>query len=115
MPYQRNGCGSEWFCARCFPVRQRCLVPQPPSPYALIAKGRQTKTLAAAYAEQAATLLIPTRLDLSPRLGGILAAAAAGRLALTEAGIGPGAGDGLEPLTAAGLACRLMQTRSAHA
>ena len=32
--------------------------------------------LARAYAEQAATLLVATRLDLSPRLGGILAAAA---------------------------------------
>lgn len=70
--------------------------------------------LGRAYAEQVATLLIATRLDLSPRLGGILAAAAAGRLALTEAGVGPGVADGLEPLTPMSIARRLMQTRSAH-
>ncbi len=68
--------------------------------------------LARAYAEPAATLLVATRLDLSPRLGGILAAAVTGRLALTEAGIGPGAADGLVPLTPASLAQRLMKTRS---
>lgn len=68
--------------------------------------------LARAYADQGATLLIATRLDLSPRLGGILAAALAAGLPMTEAGIGPGAADGLEPLTAANLAARLMQTRS---
>jgi flagellar biosynthesis protein FlhF len=68
--------------------------------------------LGAAYAKCGATLLIATRLDLSPRLGGILAAAAAGRLALAEAGIGPGAADGLIPLTRAVLAERLRQIRS---
>ena len=71
--------------------------------------------LARAYADQGATLLVATRLDLSPRLGGILAAASAARLALTEAGIGPGAADGLQPLTPSALARRLMQTRSARA
>jgi flagellar biosynthesis protein FlhF len=67
--------------------------------------------LAAAYAATGATQLSATRLDLARRLGGILAAAAAGRLALTEAGIGAGAADGLVPLTPAFLAERLLQTR----
>lgn len=67
--------------------------------------------LGAAYAEVGASLMVATRLDLARRLGGVLAAAAAGRLALTEAGIGPGAADGLVPLTPAFLAERLLQTR----
>ncbi len=50
--------------------------------------------------------LVATRLDLSRRLGGVLAAAAAG-LVLTEAGIGPGAADGLRPITPEWLAERL--------
>jgi flagellar biosynthesis protein FlhF len=66
--------------------------------------------LAQAYAESGAALLIATRLDLARRVGGILAAAAAARLPLAEAGIGPGAADGMVPLTPAWLADRLMQT-----
>ncbi|WP_203075150.1 flagellar biosynthesis protein FlhF [Falsiroseomonas ponticola] len=50
--------------------------------------------------------LLPTRLDAARRLGGVLAAAAAG-LALTEAGIGPDAVGGLETLTPERLAARL--------
>lgn len=50
--------------------------------------------------------LLPTRLDAARRLGGVLAAAAAG-LALTEAGIGQDAVGGLERLTPEGLAGRL--------
>jgi flagellar biosynthesis protein FlhF len=61
----------------------------------------------AAFAEIGATLLVATRLDQARRLGGLLAAAHAGRLALAEAGIGPGAADGLTPLTPALLAERL--------
>ncbi len=63
--------------------------------------------LAAAFAEAGAALLIATRLDQARRLGGVLAAADAGRLALAEAGMGPGAADGLAPLTPALLAERL--------
>lgn len=62
--------------------------------------------LAEAFAEAGATLLIATRLDLARRLGGVLAAASA-RLTLTEAGIGPGAADGLRALTPELLASRL--------
>ncbi len=66
--------------------------------------------LAVAFAAAGASRLIVTRLDLTRRLGGLLAAAAAARLPLTEAGIGPGAADGLERLTPASLAARMMQT-----
>jgi flagellar biosynthesis protein FlhF len=69
--------------------------------------------LGAAYAAAGARQLVATRLDLARRLGGILAAASSGRLALTEAGIGAGAADGLVPLTPAFLAARLLQTRMA--
>ena len=66
----------------------------------------EARELADAFAEAGATLLIATRLDLSRRLGGVLAAASA-KLALTEAGVGPGAADGLQPLTPEFLASRL--------
>ena len=62
--------------------------------------------LAAAYVALGARHLLPTRLDGARRLGGILAAAAAG-LALAEAGTGPGAADGLTPIDADWLARRL--------
>jgi flagellar biosynthesis protein FlhF len=68
--------------------------------------------LATAYATAGATHMVATRLDQTRRLGGVLAAAAAGRLVLTEAGIGPGAADGLAPLTPGFLAERLLQTRT---
>ncbi len=64
--------------------------------------------LAAAHAGAGARLLVATRLDVTRRLGGVLAAAAAG-LALTEAGIGPSAADGLTKLTPEMLAYRLQQ------
>jgi flagellar biosynthesis protein FlhF len=62
--------------------------------------------LGRAFAALGARHLLPTRLDAARRLGGVLAAAAAG-LALTEAGTGPGAADGLTPLTPDWLARRL--------
>jgi flagellar biosynthesis protein FlhF len=63
--------------------------------------------IARAYAAAGARLLVATRLDLARRLGGILAAASGG-LALSEAGVGPGAADGLLPITPAWLATRLL-------
>jgi flagellar biosynthesis protein FlhF len=69
----------------------------------------ESADLAAAFAEQGATLLVATRLDLARRLGGVLAAAKTGGLALAEAGIGPGAADGLLPMTPAFLAARLVK------
>lgn len=65
--------------------------------------------LAGAFAEAGAAYLVATRLDQARRLGGVLAAAQAGRLALAEAGIGAGAADGLIPLTPALLAHRLHE------
>jgi len=52
--------------------------------------------------------LLPTRLDMARRLGSVLSAAAAG-LALTEAGIGAEAADGLAPITPDWLAERLQR------
>ncbi len=72
----------------------------------------EASELAGAFAEGGASLLVATRLDISRRLGGIAAAAHTGRLALTEAGIGPGAADGLTPLTPAFLAARLARDGS---
>ncbi len=69
----------------------------------------ESADLAAAFAAQGATLLMATRLDMARRLGGVLAAAQAGGLALAEAGIGPGAADGLAPMTPALLAAHLSR------
>jgi flagellar biosynthesis protein FlhF len=65
--------------------------------------------LAAAYTAHGAVHLIATRLDTTRRLGGVIAAAASSRLPLTEAGIGPGAADGLVPMTAELLAALLTR------
>jgi flagellar biosynthesis protein FlhF len=71
--------------------------------------------LARAFAALGARHLVPTRLDLARRLGGVLAAAAAGGLALTEGGTGAGAIDGLTPLTPALIAERLSRPMPQHA
>jgi len=60
--------------------------------------GAETGETAEIYAALGAQALIATRLDLARRRGSILWAAEAG-LALAEAGIGPGAADGLVPFT----------------
>ncbi len=59
------------------------------------------------YARCGTRLLLASRLDTSRRLGGILAAAHAPALRLTEAGVAPGIADGLAPITPAFLAERL--------
>ena len=64
--------------------------------------------LARGYARAGARHLVATRIDLARRLGSGPAAAQAGRLSLAEAGIGPGAADGLTPLTPEFLAERLL-------
>jgi flagellar biosynthesis protein FlhF len=68
--------------------------------------------LAVANAACGARWLIATRLDLAHRLGSVVAAAAACGLPLTEAGIGPGAADGMVPVTPALLAERLGHIKS---
>ncbi len=64
---------------------------------------------ALAHAACGAACLIVTRLDLTRRMGGVVAAASASRLPLAEAGIGPGAADGLIPFTPSILAARLTR------
>lgn len=64
--------------------------------------------LARAFAALGARHLVPTRLDAARRLGAVLAAAEAGPLLLTEAGTSPEVVDGLEILTPARLAARLV-------
>lgn len=68
----------------------------------------ESADLACAFAEAGAGVLIATRIDIARRLGNVLAAADRGGLALAEAGIGPGAADGLTALTPAFLAHRLL-------
>ena len=63
---------------------------------------------ARAYARIGARRLIATRLDIARRLGSILAAADAGRLAFGEVGIGSGVADGLGPLNPVSLARLLL-------
>jgi flagellar biosynthesis protein FlhF len=62
---------------------------------------------ALAFAPLGARHLLPTRLDMTRRLGSLLGVAASADLILTEAGIGTSATDGLAPLTPEGLAERL--------
>lgn len=66
--------------------------------------------MAAGFKELGANFLIATRLDQSRRLGGVLAAAAAG-LAFTDAGIGSGVVDGLQTITPHFLAERLVRRK----
>jgi flagellar biosynthesis protein FlhF len=68
--------------------------------------------LAVAYDACGAHVLIVTRLDIVRRLGGVIAAASASRLPLTEAGVGPGAADGLISFTPSLLAARLTHIES---
>lgn len=69
--------------------------------------GAESADLAAGFGALGATLMVTTRLDLARRLGGVLTAAAGGRLAFAEAGVSSNAADGLVPLTADFLAARL--------
>lgn len=63
--------------------------------------------IAMEHAGLGADLLVATRLDRNGRLGGVLAAAHAADLALTEAGTGPGIADSLSQLTPVSVATRL--------
>jgi flagellar biosynthesis protein FlhF len=64
--------------------------------------------IAARFHEAGATALIPTRLDVSRRLGGLVAAAGAVPLHLTEAGTSGRVSDALEAVTPAFLVRRLL-------
>ena len=65
------------------------------------------------FAALGASRLLVTKLDAARRLGGFLAAAAAG-LAFAEAGIGPTIGRGLAPLGAGGLTRLLLPASGAR-
>jgi flagellar biosynthesis protein FlhF len=69
--------------------------------------GDMAEAFRLACTDAAAPCLIATRLDLARRIGGVLVAADQAGLALTEAGIGPGAADGLVKLTPTLLQARL--------
>ena len=75
----------------------------------------ESADLALAFAEVGASLLCPTRLDASRRLGGILAAANAADLAFFAAGIAPQIVGGLIPLTPEALASYLFNPQDASA
>lgn len=70
---------------------------------------------AAAFGACGVKHFVPTRLDMSRRLGAVVAAAIAGRMTLSEAGTGPGANDGLTRLTAESLAQRLSRVPAPQA
>jgi flagellar biosynthesis protein FlhF len=70
--------------------------------------------VAAAMAARGVRHLLPTRLDVTRRLGAVVAAAAVGELALAEVGIGPGATDGLAPLDPATLESWLLAPPAAR-
>ena len=62
---------------------------------------------AAAFRDIGAKRMIVTRIDMTRRLGGVLAAAVGGRIGIAGAGIDPNVADGLGPLNPVSLA-RLM-------
>ncbi len=68
----------------------------------------EARDLGRAFAALGAAHLLPTRLDVSRRLGAVVAAAAAG-LALTEAGTSPNPADGFTRMTPEWLAARLLR------
>lgn len=70
--------------------------------------------IAEIYGEMGARRIVMTRLDVARRLGGLLAAATAGRLSIAEVGIGPNVADGLRALNPVSLA-RLLLPESAAA
>lgn len=74
----------------------------------------EASDIAGAHVALGASLLVATKLDAARRIGSVLAAAEVG-CALAEAGIGPGAADGLVPFTPDLLARRLMQVPAAAA
>ena len=68
------------------------------------ADARDSAEMAEAFASIGCKRLLATRLDLARRLGGIIAAAVAGRMALAETGASPIVAHGLHPLNAQTLA-----------
>ena len=73
----------------------------------------EAAAMAHCFAPLGARLLLPTRLDLVRRLGGVLAAADAGQLALAAASAAPQFAYGLRPLTPLVLARLLLAVTDA--
>jgi flagellar biosynthesis protein FlhF len=68
----------------------------------------EAMAMARAFQALGVKTLLPTRLDLAPRMGSVLAAADAGRFALPAAGMTPHFAYGIHPLTAEIVARRLL-------
>jgi flagellar biosynthesis protein FlhF len=73
----------------------------------------EAAAMAHCFAPLGARTLLPTRLDLVRRLGGVLAAADAGRMKLSAVGVTPQFAYGLRPLTPALLARQLISGAAA--
>lgn len=69
----------------------------------------ESAELAQLYAEAGAERLVPTRIDAARRLGGILTASEAGKLAFAEFGTSPEIASGLEIVSAERLAGLILQ------
>ena len=69
----------------------------------------ESAELAQLYAEAGAERLVPTRIDAARRLGGILTASEAGKLAFAEFGTSPEIAGGLEIIAAERLAGLILQ------
>ena len=67
--------------------------------------------IARIFAALGARRFIPTRLDMSRRLGGLISAAHTGGLSFADAGISPNIADGLTPLTPRVLASYFMPNK----
>lgn len=72
----------------------------------------ESAEIAAAFADVGATRLLATRLDMSRRLGGVLAAADAGRLRFSEVSVTAQVASGLSPINPVSLA-RLLVPQTA--
>jgi len=73
---------------------------------------QETADMATAFAELGVRRLIVSRLDISRRVGGTLAAAHAGRFSFAGVGISPRASDAINPLNAPALARLILARRN---
>ena len=74
----------------------------------------ETAEIAREFASIGATRLVITRLDMTRRLGSILAAADAGRLSLSDVSITPGVAEGINPINPVSLARLIMPYTDTH-
>lgn len=74
----------------------------------------ESAEIAKEFSSIGATRLILTRLDMTRRLGSILAAANAGRLSLSDVSITPGVAEGINPINPVSLARLIMPYTDTH-